>query len=144
MHYVGIDWADTSHQIAIMTVEGQCISEFEIQHSDQGFQQLAKQLDPFGTVQVNMERPDGLLVDWLIEQGHQVYVTPPRIAARRRPRRSKDDRGDARLLANLLRTQDEECRPLQRHSSLVEILLQLTRAYAQLQRQQTRVTLIAS
>jgi hypothetical protein len=75
MHYVGIDWADTSHQIAIMTVEGQCISEFEIQHSDQGFQQLAKQLDPFGTVQVNMERPDGLLVDWLIEQGHQVYVT---------------------------------------------------------------------
>jgi transposase len=139
MHYVGIDWADASHQIAIMTVDGQCISEFEIQQTNLGFQHLAKQLKPLGPIQVNIERPDGLLVDWLIEQGYPVFVTPPRIAARRRPRRSKDDRGDARLLANLLRTQDEDCRPLERHSSLVEILLQLTRAYAQLQRQQTRV-----
>jgi len=139
MHYVGIDWADMSHQVAILTAEGQCISEFEIQQTGQGFQQLSQHLNLLGAVQVNIERTDGLLIDWLIEQGHAVFVTPPRIAARRRPRRSKDDRGDARLLANLLRTQDEDCRPLHRHSSLVEILLQLTRAFDQLQRQQTRV-----
>jgi hypothetical protein len=88
-----------SYQVAIMTAEGQCISEFELQQTHLGFQDLAQQLKPLGSIPVNIERLDGLLVDWLIEQGHAVFVTPPRIAARRRPRRSKDDWGDARWLA---------------------------------------------
>jgi transposase len=138
MHYVGIDWADTSHQVAIVTAAGHCISETNIAHTSEGFNQLCEHLRVLSPVQVNIERPDGLLVDRLIEQGIAVYVTPPRIAAHRRPRSSKDDRGDARLLANLLRIGDEECRLVQRHGATVETLRQLLQAYEQLQRQQIR------
>jgi transposase len=140
MHYVGIDWADASHQIAIVTSEGDCISEFVVNENDVGLQMLHKHLHTLAPVRINIERPDGLLVDWLIQQGFQVFVTPPRIAARRCPHASKDDRGDARLLAHLLRMKDEDCRILHRHSSRVEDLLQVLRAYEQVQRQQLRTT----
>jgi hypothetical protein len=140
MHYIGIDWADSSHQIAILTAEGQCISEFAIDHTSQDISKLCGQLTLLAPVQVSIERPDGLLVDQLLEAGINVYVIPPRIAAHRRPRQSKDDRGDARLLANLLRTGDEDCRRLERHGSTVETLTQLLQAFEQLQRQQLRTS----
>lgn len=138
MHYVGIDWADKSHQIAILTPQGQCISEFIIEQTASDLARLCHDLSVLSPVQVNIERPDGLLVDYLLEAGIAVFVTPPRIAARRRPRKSKDDRGDARLLANLIRTQDEEVRQLHRHSSTVEVLQQLLQTFGQLQKHQLR------
>lgn len=138
MHYAGIDWADTSHQIVILTDDGDCISDFCVQQTAESLNRLCEQLQVLSPIKINIERPDGLLVDRLLEAGLEIYVTPPRIAAHRRPRRSKDDYADARLLANLLRTRDEDCRPLQRHSSTVEILAQLIQALEQLQRQQRR------
>jgi len=140
MHYIGIDWADSSHQIAVLTAEGQCISEFAINHTNDDVSKFCRQLELLAPVQVSIERPDGLLVDQLLEAGIEVYVIPPRIAARRRPRKSKDDRGDARLLANLLRTGDDDCRRLERHGSTVETLRQLLQAFEQLQRQQLRTS----
>jgi hypothetical protein len=140
MHSIGIDWADSSHQIAILTAEGQCISEFAIDHTSQDISKFCGQLTLLAPVQVSIERPDGLLVDQLLEAGIDVYVIPPRIAAHRRPRQSKDDRGDARLLANLLRTGDDDCRRLERHGSTVETLNQLLQAFEQLQRQQLRTS----
>jgi hypothetical protein len=59
-----------------------------------------KQLALLTPVEINIERPDGLLVDWLVGQVYAVFVTAPRAAASYRPRSSKDDRNDARLLAN--------------------------------------------
>lgn len=138
MHYAGIDWADTSHPVVILTDDGECISDFCVQQTAEDLKRLCEQLLVLCPIKVNIERPDGLLVDRLLEAGLEIYVTPPRIAAHRRPRRSKDDYADARLLANLLRTQDEDCRPLQRHSSTVDILAQLLQAFEQLQRQQVR------
>jgi transposase len=138
MHYVGIDWADTSHQIAIVTADGNYISDFSIAHNSAEVNKLCQQLARLAPVKVSIERPDGLLVDHLLASGLEVFVIPPRIMARRRPRHSKDDRSDARLLAHLLRTGDEECHPLERHSSRVETLRQLFQAFEQLQRQQLR------
>lgn len=140
MHYIGIDWADSSHQIAIMTAEGQCISEFAVEHNSDEIGKLCQQLLALAPVQVSIERPDGLLVDQLLEADIEVYVIPPRIAARRRPRQSKDDRSDARLLANLLRTDDEDCRRLEKHGVTVETLRQLLQAFEQLQKQQLRTS----
>jgi len=140
MHYIGIDWADTSHQIAILTADGQCISEFAIEHTRHDVSKLCQQLELLAPVQVSIERPDGLLVDQLLEAGLEIYVIPPRIASHRRPRKSKDDRGDAYLLAHLLRTGDKDCRRLQRHGSTVATLRQLLQAFEQLQRQQVRIS----
>src|SRR5258708_25721855 len=86
-------------------------------------------------VEINLERSDGMLVDWLVSQNWRVFVTPPKIAASHRPRRSKDDRGHAYLLADLLRDHDADCRPLVIHSPIVEELKQLTRAHDQFQPQ---------
>jgi len=138
MHYVGIDWADGSHQVAIMTDDGTCISEFAITEDILALKGLCHQLKMLMPVIINIERQDGLLVDWLIQQGFTVFFIPPRIAARRRSHSSKDDRSDARLLAQLLRMQDEECRVIERSSHSVVVLGQLLQAYEQLQRQQLR------
>jgi transposase len=136
---VGIDWAKENHQIAVMNADGKVVSEWRIDHNWKGFTLLHEQLTALAPVQINLERRDGLLVDWLVEQGYAVYVTPPRIAAKYRPRRSKDDQGDARVLAQLLQTENEEARPLIRHSAIVEELRQLVRALEQVQREVLRV-----
>jgi hypothetical protein len=58
--------------------------------------------------------------------------------AHRRPRRSKDDRGDAYLLANLLRTKDRDCRPLVRQSCTVIHLRQLVKRYEDVVKEKRR------
>jgi hypothetical protein len=88
MHRVGIDWADEKHDVCILAPDGRILSEFEITHDWQGFQKLKATLAPLAPFQVNIERPNGLLVDWMVGLGWHVYVTPPRIVAHRRPRRS--------------------------------------------------------
>lgn len=140
MNYVGIDWADEKHDICILSADGRVLSEFSIQHSWKGFRQLTATLEKLETFSVNLERADGLLVEWMVSQHWAVYVTPGKIVASKRPRPSKNDRGDAYLLANLRRLNDEECRPLVIHSDTVEELRQLTRAYDQQLSQQQAVT----
>ena len=68
-------------------------------------------------IRVNIERSDGLLVDWMLEQGWAIHITPSSVVAHRRPRRSKSDPSDAYLLAYLLYVNDPDCRPLTRSSN---------------------------
>jgi transposase len=138
MHYVGIDWAEAAHQVCLMTADGRVLSEFVITHDGRGFERLRTALDELGPVEINLERSDGVLVDWLVAQGWTIFVTAPRILASHRPRRSKDDRGDAHLLAELRRRNDPDTHPLVVHSQLVEELRCLLRAYDQLHKQQVK------
>jgi len=139
-HYLGIDWSDKKHDLCLLNQEGRILSQFTITHDMKGFQVLAATLKTLNDVQINLERSDGLLVDWLSSQGWPVYVTPPIVLAHRRPRRSKDDRGDAYLLAHLLRMQDLECRPLILHSEIVHHLKQLAQAYDGVLQEQRRLS----
>ena len=130
MYYIGIDWADEKHDLCVLAENGAVHSAFEISNDHRGFDILRKRLGrlnaPFS---INIERTDGLLVDWLVRNRHPVYVTPPVAMHHRRPRRSKTDQSDAYLLAHLLRIEDSECRPIARRSNSVEYLRQLLRAY---------------
>jgi transposase len=88
-----------------------------------GFNILRKRIARLESeARINIERSDGLLVDWLVRNGYAVYLTPPLSLHHRRPRRSKNDKGDAYLLAHLLRVEDPECRLLAQRSDLVEKL----------------------
>ena len=69
MHYVGIDWAEQAHQVCLIAADGRVLSEFTITHDGRGFERLRATLDDIGSVEINLERSDGLLVDWLAEQG---------------------------------------------------------------------------
>lgn len=129
MHFLGVDWGVEQHSLCLMAKDGRILSELNIPHSNEGFETLDSLLDDLDDVAINIETNNGLLVDWLTSQEYSIYVTVPTVVARRRPRRSKDDRGDAFLLANLLRTKDPECRPLVRQSRTIIYLQQLIRAY---------------
>jgi transposase len=139
MFYIGIDWADQKHDVCIMAQDGRILSEFEISHNLEGFEVLGKRLEALDDIRVNIERPDGLLVSWLVHHGYEVYVIPPNVLHHRRPRRSKDDRGDAFLLAHLLRIGDPECRPLNNQSAIIEELRQLLQAYDGMLQEQRRL-----
>lgn len=95
MIYGGIDWASEKHDLCVLAEDGRLLSEFQISHDLAGFQPMAEQWQPLEPVYVNIERADGLLVEWLITHGYPVHSTPPNLWAHRRPRRAKDDRGDA-------------------------------------------------
>ncbi len=140
MHYLGIDWADEKHDVCLLAADGRVMSRLSIAHDLTGFQKLFELLTSLGEVSINLERSDGLLVDWLSNQSWPIYITQPVAVHHRRPRRSKDDRGDAYLLAHLLRVGDPECRRLLTHSPIVQHLKQLTQAYDSVLREQRRLT----
>jgi transposase len=139
-HFVGIDWADQKHDILVLTEDGRQISHSIIEDNWQGFQKLETLLLSLGDVCLNIERPNGLLVDWLVAHDWPVYFTPPQIVAHNRPRRSKSDVYDAFILANLLRSNNDECRLLTLQSAAVEDLKQVVRAYDHLQQEQRRLS----
>lgn len=129
MHYLGIDWATDKHDVCLLAEDGRIVREFSISHDLVGFEELHTVLHAVEQVKVNIERSDGLLVEWLLSGGYEVCMTPPSVLAHRRPRRSKDDRGDAYLLAYLLRVGDKDCRPICQQGALVTQLKQLSSAY---------------
>jgi transposase len=96
-----------------MNEKGQVLREFQIEHNPSGFAQIEQvrieqNYKPENCI-VGLETAHNLLVDFLWDQDYQeVYILPPRAvkSAQSRYRQSgaKDDRWDARLIADLLRT----------------------------------------
>jgi hypothetical protein len=130
MFFLGIDWATEKHDLCLLDRTGAVLHQMTISQSHDGFLQLRALVQRYGQehVRINIERSDGLLVDWMLEQGWTVYVTPAIVAAHRRPRRSKSDPSDAYLLAYLLYVNDPDCRRLTRSSHAVLYLRELARA----------------
>lgn len=139
MHYLGIDWATDKHDLCLLAQDGRILSQFEITHDLAGFHHLRDLLHTLPDVRINIERSDGLLVDWLVQQGCDLFITPPHVLAHRRPTRVKDDKGDAYLLAYLLRMEDRDCRPYSHQSQIVTHLRQLARAYERALSEQRRL-----
>lgn len=130
MYYLGIDWATEKHDLCLLDEDGTIVQQLEIKQSNDGFQRFESLVNRYDAANIlfNIERSDGLLVDWMLAQGWAVHVTPSVVVAHRRPRRSKSDPSDAYLLAHLLRLKDPDCRPLTRSSPLVLHLRELARA----------------
>ena len=73
----GIDWAETQHDVAIITSEGQLVAKKRITDDPAGFAQLIGMLSEAGdsadaTVPVAIETPRGLLVSALRATGRCV------------------------------------------------------------------------
>ena len=73
MHYLGIDWATDKHDLCLMAPDGRVLSQFEITHDMAGFSKLHTLLKTLPDLRINIERSDGLLVDWLIQQGYALW-----------------------------------------------------------------------
>src|SRR6266581_4911070 len=75
--FVGIDWASEDHVVCIVDDAGRTQTTFSITHSKEGFRRLVARLAALGEpnrVPVAVERPDGRLVDRLLEAGHAEVI----------------------------------------------------------------------
>jgi hypothetical protein len=117
--FVGIDWASRADELCVVDESGVVIAQFGFGHSERGISvalaRLAKLAGP-SELPVAIERPDALLVDRLLEAGHEVVPIHANAFHAARPRwagaGSKSDVGDSYRLADLLRTDRQRLRPL--------------------------------
>ena len=137
--YVGIDWAADEHAVCILEASGRVVDRFTIVHSAAGFERLISRLahhpEP-GSLPVAIERPDGRLVDRLLEAGHPVVpVKTTAIKAWREAEvgsGAKSDPGDARVIADYLRLREPELRPLRPFSEQTRALRAVVRSRSDL------------
>lgn len=133
--YVGIDWASTEHAVCIIEASGRVVDRFTIAHSAEGFERLvgrlARQAEP-AALPVAIERPDGRLVDRLLEAGHPVVpVKTTAIKAWREAEvgsGAKSDPGDAKVIADYLRLREHELRRLRPFSDETRALRAVVRS----------------
>ena len=148
MWYVGIDWAGDHHDIAVTNEQTAVVAQFQVAHSVAGLEALHARLaavaDGPAGCQVAIERPDGLLVATLLDWGYAVYAVNPKAVDRYRDRYSmagaKDDRRDAWVLANILRTDGALYRPLRAEGEVAAELRLTVRAYHDLVKEGVRLS----
>jgi transposase len=128
----GIDWASSEHAVAVLDAYGQPIERFDVSHTCAGLRQLTRRLRRAGVDQVAIERPDGPVVDALLEAELTVFVIDPKQLKNMRGRYgsagNKDDRFDAYVLADVLRTDRTRMCPLTRDSEQTITLRMTVRA----------------
>lgn len=112
----GVDWARDDHAISVVDNRGREIHRCSVNHTAAGLGQLVGVLARHGVGEVAIERPDGPVVDALLDAGLTVVVVSPNQVKHLRGRYgsagNKDDRFDAYVLADTLRTDRARLRPL--------------------------------
>lgn len=115
--YAGVDWASRSHAVCVIDDRGAVVERFEIEHTEQGLRILGRQLLKLQVDRVAIERPDGPVIDALFAAALDVVVIASRHVKALRSRYgatgNKDDRSDAYILADVLRTDGHRLRSLQ-------------------------------
>jgi transposase len=115
--FVGIDWATDAHEVCVMTPDRQVSTERKVEHSGPAMAAFVDQLSRLcdgkpDRVAIAIEIPRGAVVETLVERGFHVYAINPKQLDRFRDRHTvagaKDDRRDAFVLADSLRT-DRPC-----------------------------------
>lgn len=106
--FAGVDWANDGHSICAVDSEGSVVSEFDIADTATDLGDMCRWLRRDNVRRVAIERPDGPVVDALLEAGFEVVVVAsPSVKALRLRYGSasnKLDRTDAYVLADCLRT----------------------------------------
>lgn len=112
----GLDWTRDDHAVAVVDTAGRQIKRFGVAHSDAGLRELIAGLASAGVAEIAIERPDGPVVDALLAAGLTVVVISPNQFKNLRGRYgsagNKDDRFDPYVLADTLRTDRAQLRPL--------------------------------
>lgn len=112
----GLDWASADHAIAVVDEQGRQLARTTVEHTDPGLRAMMKFLTKHGVGEVAIERGDGPVVDALLHAGITVVVISPNRVKNLRSRYgsagNKDDRFDAFVLADTLRTDRPRLRPL--------------------------------
>jgi len=133
--FVGVDWAEARHQVWVLDQAGAVLGRRGVPDGVAGVAQLhalvADHASEPSPVVVGIELDRGLLVGALVAAGYQVVAVNPLQASRYRERHgtsgAKSDRGDAKVLADLVRTDRHNHRPVAGDSQLAEAIRVLAR-----------------
>ena len=138
--YVGDDWAEDHHDVQLMDEAGERLAARRLPEGVAGVTALhelvAQHASDPGEVVIGIETDRGPWVSALLAAGYRVYAINPRSAARYRDRHhlsgAKSDAGDAKLLADLVRTDRHNHRPVAGDSDAAAAVRILARAHQQL------------
>jgi Transposase len=133
--YIGIDWATDAHQACVLDRTGRVLAERSFAHTGEAIAGFAQWLhgvaegDP-ARAAIAIEVPRGAVVETLIEHGFHLYAINPKQLDRFRDRHSvagaKDDRRDAFVLSDSLRTDRAHFRRIRLDDPLVIQLRELS------------------
>ncbi len=131
-NYAGVDWAADKHDVLVADERGEELLAATFAHDEQGLRALCRSLVRLKVVLVAIERPDGLLVERLLDAELRVLAMHPNQVAATRARfrvsGGKSDRFDAFVLCELARTDSHRFRVLEPDSDQTKALRALTRA----------------
>lgn len=134
--FVGIDWGSQQHQVCVLDRDRRLVGERAVDHDGASLAQLAAWLWTLSAgqpqrVSVAIEVPRGAIVAGLVERGFHVLAINPKQLDRFRDRHSvagaKDDRRDAFVLADSVRTDRPSFRRLQLNEPHLLLLRELSR-----------------
>ena len=134
--FVGIDWGSQQHQVCILDRDRRLVGERTVDHDGASLAQRAAWLWTVSAghpqrVAVALEVPRGAIVEGLVERGFHVFAINPKQLDRFRDRHSvagaKDDRRDAFVLADSVRTDRPSFRRLQLDAPHLLLLRELSR-----------------
>ena len=147
--FAGIDWGSDKHRICLINRDGQTMAERWIEHSGDSLAELAAWLrqhtsDSPSLLAAAIEIPRGAIVETLLEHGFTVFSINPKQLDRFRDRYSpagaKDDRRDAFVLADALRTDMHCFRAVKLDDPAMIRLRELSRLDDELAQEQNRTT----
>lgn len=150
--FVGDDWAEAHHDIEVMDAAGRRLARARLPEGVAGMERLhalvAEQIgdaaDDEVEVVVGIETDRGPWVLALVAAGYTVLAVNPLRAARYRERLSvsgaKSDKGDTHMLADMVRTDAHQLRPVAGNSALAEAIKVVSRAHKTLIWDRTRHT----
>jgi transposase len=135
--FVGVDWAEDHHDVCVMDQDGAVLEKRRVPHSVAGVGELhqlvAQHTQDDEQVAVGIEIDRGLVVTSLVAAGYEVFAVNPMASSRYRERHgtsgAKSDPGDAKVLADLVRTDRHNHRPVAGDTELVEGIKLLARAH---------------
>lgn len=134
-YFVGIDWATEEHQVCVIDPRRKVLDERVVKHSGTAITELADILAKLGDpalTAVSIETPRGAVVEMLMERGFTLFHINPKQLDRFRDRHTvagaKDDRRDAFVLADSLRTDTHLFRRVRIDEDDIAVLRELVRA----------------
>jgi transposase len=141
--FAGVDWASEEHAVCVVDERGRIVEGRRYRHDEHGLRVLCSRLLRLSVKLVAIERPDGLLIERLLDAGLVLIAVHPNQVRAAGPRYTvaggKSDGFDSFVLAELARTDSHRFRILVPDGDRTKALRALTRSREDLVR--TRIVL---
>jgi len=151
--FVGDDWAEDHHDVEVMDASGRRLAKARLPEGIAGMARLHAMIgqvlgedidaeDAAARVKIGIETDRGPWVQALVAAGYTVYPVNPLQAARYRQRLAlsgaKSDAADAHMLADMVRTDSHQLRPIAGDSAEAEGVKVVARMHKTLIWERTR------